>query len=57
MVYLRDSYFIRMILIISLTDLNRMLHICVSKRTVIGSDKGCRHVGPKPLPEPILEYC
>ena len=43
-----------------LTHWGRVMHICVSELTIIGSDNGlsaCRLTGAKPLSKPMLEYC
>ena len=43
--------------IILMSHSGRLTHICVSKLTLIGSDKAWHLVGTKPLSELMLGYC
>ena len=43
--------------IVLLFHWGRVTHICVGNLTIIGSDNGLSTGRPKPLSEPILEYC
>ena len=38
-----------------LNSWGRVMHICVSKVTIIGSDNACHLAGAKPLSEPMLD--